>query len=58
MSNKDLSRKPHHIRNLDNGWWYEETRGMEIIHSCQGKCERAIIPWNVVRNALKRKDKK
>ena len=58
MSNKDLSLKPHHIKDTDNAWWYEETKGIELIVQHKvGDIRNYSISWRTIRGALKRKEK-
>ena len=61
MSDKDLSKYPHHVN--DRFWWFEEKRGICVCSEAwdpEGGKEVVInyIPWNSIRAALKRKDKK
>ena len=61
MANKDLRLFPHHKRDRLTWWWwwYEEKQGISVIATC--KCGKELvldIPWNVIRKALARKDKK
>lgn len=62
MANKDLKLSPQNIDPF--WWWYEEPSGIHIIHEMRDKNGRFIetqqrcIPWDSVRAALRRKDKK
>jgi len=58
MSRTDLRRKPHKISGTNKIWWYEAPTGIEIVTSYGGpNCEIRTIPWRLIRNALKRKEK-
>ena len=61
MSLKNLSLKPQNIN--DKNWYYEEPEGLELIHrvSHEGKylqTDNIIIPWNMIKKSLERKEKK
>jgi len=63
VANKHLKRDAHHPGGLTNWWWYEEPRGMFVIHQqtdAQGNTMQpasVVIPWSALRAALRRKDK-
>lgn len=59
MSEKHLSRKPHESK--DGAWWWYETRaGITVYTNEVARNERnpLLIPWQTIRAALKRKDRK
>ena len=61
MSSKHLKPNPHLVN--EHFWWFEETRGIcvctENFSNGEGrKVDVNYIPWNSIRAALKRKDKK
>ena len=60
---KHLKREPHHIKGKSGVWWYEVNQGMEIHVENTAIDPRFaqsvfVIDWNIIRRALKRKDKK
>jgi hypothetical protein len=61
--NKHLLLTPHEIRGNKHAWWYEETKGIEVIvhrdaiNPGTGSAQ-LVIPWETIRQALARKDKK
>ena len=60
MSNKDLLRTSHAIRDDKDAWWYEEEKGICLVVSDPSKDRNTFqftIPWRSLRAALKRKDK-
>ena len=59
MSNKDLRRNSHKVTGTNNVWWYEIPSGIHLLvrHNI-GNIKDYTIPWETIRNALKRKDKK
>ena len=57
MSNKDLRRQPHTSTDK-NWWWYEEAKGLTIVHDpANDNTGTFLIPWKSIRAALVRKDK-
>jgi hypothetical protein len=58
MSNKDLLRTPHHPKDRDDFWWYEDKGGIDIVATSDCGCVvQCRINWTSLRAALKRKDK-
>jgi len=63
MGSTHLSGKPKIIKGNPNAWWYEEKKGIEILHEIVTRdgyirTDHLVIPWNQIRAALQRKDKK
>lgn len=61
MSDRDLRAGPYIVN--QHFWWYEVKRGICICteaftHEGTRHVEINYIPWNSIRAALKRKDKK
>ena len=62
MSNQHLSQEPHDIKSNGEAWWYEVGAGIKVYFERHSGNEdeptiTGIIPWRLIRNALKRKDK-
>jgi len=61
VSNKHLSRMPHHVR--EDVWWYDERGGICIISAWRDgdryiRTDSFLIPWRDLRRAIERKDRK
>jgi len=60
--NMRLSRNPQEV--TERLWYYEETGGLNIVHEIvDGKgdyvrTDQIIIPWAMIRQSLKRKERK
>ena len=57
MSDKHLSLKPHNIRNRSDAWWYEESKGINMVVEPQDQTTQITIPWQEIKNALARKER-
>lgn len=61
MSKKHLKLEPHDAKGLHKGysvWWYEVNAGININWNNGKTYGNYTIPWESIRAALKRKDKK
>ncbi|OHB71903.1 MAG: hypothetical protein A2W23_06545 [Planctomycetes bacterium RBG_16_43_13] len=59
VAEKDLRLTSHKVKNdLKDIWWYEENYGFQIFIAATEGVIEIKIPWNSIRAALKRKDKK
>jgi hypothetical protein len=62
MANKHLKCEAHTLD--DRSWWYEEQQGIHVVQEYRNRADdyvatvMTLIPWNDVRSALKRKDKR
>ena len=62
MSNRHLKLTLHKLAHDPNAWWYEEDKGICVVQQYRGNTglvygtRSVVIPWKVVRSALKRKD--
>lgn len=57
MSDTDLQRTPHPIRQTKTAWWYEDELGLYVVVEASRVTRQIFIPWASVRGALRRKDK-
>ena len=57
MSDKHLNCNPHNIRNRPDAWWYEESKGINMVVEPQDRTTQIMIPWREIKNALARKER-
>lgn len=59
VSDRHLKGAPHRLRDREDAWWYEESRGMTVVVEFYGApTQTVLIPWKEVRAALARLDRK
>lgn len=48
------SLKPHRVRGRDDVWWYEDRRGIDLVHSVTGHGTVYRISWKQLLEAARR----
>ena len=62
MSDTDLKLHAHKIRGHTDAWWYEDPKGIAVVvefrdeDGTHQESKIILIPWNMLRPALERKD--
>ena len=55
-----MAKKHLRLENQDvlyGVWYHEDSKGIEVYHDVNDKVKHFTIPWHMLRDSLKRKDK-